>query len=179
MAANFCSQLSGKSITLWMLCLAAALAFAAPVSVAQTFTSGSDGSDGAYDLTGTAPDTIVKFDPSQFHGSGVANNVFNFTTITIPSGVTVKLAGDRINGPVYWLASGTVDMEGTVDLSGQDGAPVTPILANRTRAIPGAGGFAGGVGGKANADPIPVVDPVAQPGDGPGGGAVKGTGFSG
>src|SRR5262249_55897088 len=129
MTVNVCSQSSRKKMTLSMLCLAAVLAFAAPVRAAPTFTSGSDGSDGAYDLTGTTPGTVVKFDPTQFHGSGVANNVFNFTTITIPSGVTVKLAGDRINGPVYWLAQGSVDIEGIVDLNGPDGAPAAPGLA--------------------------------------------------
>jgi len=173
MAANFCSKLSGKSIKLGILCLAAIFAFAVNVSAQQTFSSGSDGSDGAFDLTGTTPGTIVKLDPTQFHGSGVQNNVFNFTTITIPAGVTVKLSGDRINGPVYWLARGNVDIEGIVDLNGQDGPPAVAILAGRTRALPGAGGFAGGVGGKYDALPIPPGEPGAQPGDGPLGGTVE------
>lgn len=171
MSTNFCNKLSGRGIQLWILCLAAA--FATNVTVAESFTSGSDGSDGAYDLTGTTPGTIVKFSPTQFQGSGVQNNVFNFTTITIPAGVTVKLSGDSLNGPVYWLAQGDVDIEGTVDLDGQAGPPPAAILAARTRAIPGAGGFAGGVGGKYDTFPIPPGEPGAQPGDGPGGGSVS------
>ena len=90
MTAHFCSTLSRKGITLWMLCLATAFAFVPHVTGQTSFTSGSDGSDGAYDLTGTPQGTIVQFDPKNFQGNGVLNNVFNFTTITIPSGVTVK-----------------------------------------------------------------------------------------
>src|SRR5262249_61959865 len=52
------------------------------------------------------------------------------------------------------------------------GAPATPSLADRTRSIPGAGGYAGGVGGKLVSPPAPAGVPVAQPGDDPGGGAV-------
>jgi hypothetical protein len=36
----------------------------------------------------------------------VANNVFNFTTITIPKGVTITLTANVDNTPVYWLAAG-------------------------------------------------------------------------
>jgi len=61
----------------------------------------------------------VLFDPSQFHGSQVSANIFNFTTITIPAGVTVRLSGNVINGPVVWLSQGDVVIEGTVDLSGR------------------------------------------------------------
>ena len=111
---------------------------------------------------------MVNFDPKQFHGSGVKNNVFNFTTITIPAAVTVKLSGNVINGPVYWLAQGDVDIEGTTDLSGQAGFPATPILDGRRRPTSGPGGFSGGVGGKFDGSAPP---PVPQPGDGPGGGA--------
>lgn len=173
MAATCYCKGSRRASALWMLGLVLLFAGASHVGAQQAFTSGSDGSDGAYDLTGTTPGTVMKFDPTHFHGSGVANNVFNFTAITIPTGVTVKLSGDRINGPVYWLAQGNVDIEGTVDLSGQDGAPPAAILEARTRAIPGAGGFAGGVGGKFDAFPIPAGEPGAQPGDGPGGGSVN------
>jgi hypothetical protein len=42
-----------------------------------SFSSTSDGSDGNYDLTGTAAGSTVYFDAANFHGSGVANNVFN------------------------------------------------------------------------------------------------------
>jgi hypothetical protein len=173
MLANVFTKLSGKGIKVAILFLAAIFALAPGVR-GQTFTSGSDGSDGAYDLTGTTPGTIILFNPTQFHGTGVANNVFNFTTITIPSGITVRLSGSLINGPVYWLAEGNVDIEGTVDLRGQNAPPPAPILDVRRRAIPGPGGFAGGVGGKFDSAAI-ATSPVARPGDGPTGALAAGT----
>jgi hypothetical protein len=130
---------------------------------AQTFSSGSDGSDGAYAPTGTSG-TVIVFDPTQFHGSQVAANIFNFTTITIPTGVTVKLSGNTLNGPVFWLAQGNVDIEGTLDLSGGNGANYTTQPFDRVPAVPGSGGYIGGVGG--------VSSQAALPGSGTGGGAA-------
>lgn len=147
-------------------CLLAVIAALAVAQVqAQSFSSGSDGSDGAYAPTG-ATGTVIVFDPAQFHGSQVAANIFNFTTITIPAGVTVKLSGNTLNGPVYWLASGDVDIEGTVDLSGANGANFTTNPFLRVPASPGSGGYIGGVGGGGTQ--------LAQPGSGTGGG-VAGT----
>src|SRR2546427_4320739 len=100
--------------------VALALFVGAPPVEAQNFSSGSDGSDGAFAPSGP-PGTVVLFDPSQFHGSQVSANIFNFTTITIPAGVTVRLSGNLINGPVFWLAQGDVDIEGVIDLSGANG----------------------------------------------------------
>jgi hypothetical protein len=133
---------------------------------AQTFSSGSDGSDGAYAPTGSSG-TVILFDPSQFHGTQVAANIFNFTTITIPTGVTVKFSGNNVNGPIFLLAQGDVDIEGTLDLSGGNGAPYMPSVNTsfeRQPAIPGSGGFAGGVGGNTTQAPLP--------GNGTGGGAA-------
>jgi len=65
---------------------------ASPVE-AQNFSSGSDGSDGALAPSGPSG-TVVLFDPAKFHGTQVGANIFNFTTITIPSGVTVRLSGN-------------------------------------------------------------------------------------
>jgi hypothetical protein len=60
-----------------------ALSVTAPHTRAQTPLCPAgpcgDGSDGAYN-----PATSGYFKPSQFSGHGVANNVFNFTSITIP-----------------------------------------------------------------------------------------------
>lgn len=127
----------------------------------QTFSSGSDGSDGAYNPTGPAG-TVIVFDPTQFHGSQVGANIFNFTTITIPAGVTVKLSGNTLNGPVFWLAQGDVDIEGTVDLSGGNGADTSSQSFYRKPAVPGSGGYAGGVGGAGSQ--------LSYPGSGTGGG---------
>ncbi len=147
----------GSSVCLFVLILRLVVL---PIH-AQTFSSGSDGSDGAYAPTG-ASGTVIILDPTQFHGSQVAANIFNFTTITIPSGITVKLSGNTLNGPVYWLASGNVDIEGTVDLSGGNGAVPTINPFVRVPAVPGSGGYVGGVGGNSAQ--------AALPGRGPGGG---------
>jgi hypothetical protein len=147
--------------TVFACVLAVVLMLGAMPVYAQTFTSGSDGSDGPYNPSG-APGTIIVFDPTQFHGSQVAANIFNFTTITIPSGVTVKLSGNTLNGPVFWLAQGDVDIEGTVDLSGGSGYDNTAQAFFRVPSVPGSGGYAGGVGG--------FGTQVALPGSGTGGG---------
>src|SRR5689334_12061618 len=110
-------------------CRVAAVAIVLMVTVAlsrsaygQTFNSGSDGSDGIYAPSGP-PGTVVVFDPTRFTGSQVAARIFNFTQITIPAGVTVRIPATAINGPVYWLAQGDVVVQGTIDLSGGPGTP--------------------------------------------------------
>jgi hypothetical protein len=96
----------------------------------------------------------------------VANGVFNFTTITIPAGVSVHLTANRLNTPVYWLATGKVDIEGTLDLSGAPGAKGgTADVDKRLPAAAGSGGYAGGVGGNTSGQ-------YATSGSGPGGGAA-------
>ncbi len=152
-----------KSWTRLTILLAITLVLGALPVCAQTFSSGSDGSDGPYNPSGAAGAVIV-FDPAQFHGSQVAANIFNFTTITIPAGVTVKLSGNTVNGPIYWLAQGDVDIEGTVDLSGGKGYDATAQAFFRVASVPGSGGYAGGVGG--------VGTQAALPGSGTGGGTA-------
>ena len=112
---------------------------------AQTFSSGSTGADGALNLS--TPGTVV-FDPKTFtppldpDGDGI----YNFTTITIGAGVTVRLRGDVIAAPVVWLAQGAVQIAGTIDASGQDGFSAGNTT-QRTNTIPGAGGYPGGYPG--------------------------------
>jgi hypothetical protein len=137
----------------------------APRVDAQTFSSGSDGSDGTF-FAGGPPGTVVVFDPSQYRGTQTAANIFNFTTITVQAGVTVKLSSLQINGPVYWLAQGDVDIEGTIDLSGSVGHTQRVDPFSRIPSIPGPGGYAGGVGGNYS------TQQGAFPGNGPGGGAA-------
>src|SRR6266568_3158898 len=155
-----------RQIAASWLSIAMLLAFvlaSSPMRVgAQTFSSGSDGSDGAFSPSGPSG-TVLLFDPSQFHGSQVSANIFNFTTITIPAGVTVRLSGNVINAPVFWLAQGDVDIEGAIELSGGKGQDGTSNPFARVPSIPGSGGYAGGVGGN--------TTQAALPGSGPGGGA--------
>lgn len=134
---------------------------------AQSFSSGSNGSDGALNLT--TPGTIM-FDPRAFSPplDPDGDNIYHFTTITIGSGVTVRLLDTQVHGPVFWLASGAVQIDGTIDLNGENGHTGESILNNGSRipARPGSGGFQGGVG--------MFLSSPAQPGSGPGGGGTNG-----
>lgn len=158
---------NGKGFKLVGLLLLAVVGFLASAQTlqSQAFSSGSTGADGALDYSSLPAGTIVTFDPTKFNPpiNPAGDNIFNFTTITIPAGVTVRLSGRVLKGPVYWLTSGDVTINGTIDLNGENGVPTALLLDGRTRSMPGAGGFSGGVGGKVNG-------PQAQSGDGPGGG---------
>jgi hypothetical protein len=139
-------------------------------STAVVFT----GADGALDLTTPG---IVVFNPRLFNPplNPSEDNIFQFTTVHIGSGVTVTFSSRNLNGPVFWLAQGPVQIDGTLDLSGDDGG-ASPSLA-------GAGGFPGGtpqnpgygpVGFKLNAFLIPLVG-----GSGGKGGETQGGGAGG
>lgn len=110
-------------------------------SLGQTFDSGSDGSDGALNLS--AAGTIV-FDPEELGLDADGDGIYHFTTINIASGVTVRLGADIMGSkPVVWLATGDVQIDGTLDLNGEDGHYYSePHIS----AIAGAGGFNGGIG---------------------------------
>ncbi|MCH9651415.1 MAG: hypothetical protein K0U98_24525 [Deltaproteobacteria bacterium] len=110
---------------------------------AQIFDSGSDGSDGALMLN--TPGMVV-FDPTTFtppldpDGDGV----YHFTTVTIATGVTVRLAADVLGTrPVVWLASGDIQIGGVLDLDGEQGHA---FGAAGRPAVGGAGGYWGGLG---------------------------------
>ncbi|MCG8407757.1 MAG: hypothetical protein MI923_21365 [Phycisphaerales bacterium] len=136
------------------------LVMACSTAMAQpTFDSRSGGSDGALDFTGQSG--VIDFEPFTFNPplDPDGDQVFHFTTITIPADVTIRMRADKLpNGPVYWLATGDVIIEGTLDLRGEQGSPQGP----RGAALPGPGGFPGGVGQGTNS--------AATRGGGPGGG---------
>jgi len=157
-----CWQRTGRMIAL-LLMTGCAAALAQP-----SFNSTSTGADGALNLT--TPGTVV-FNPASFNPplNPSGNNIFNFTSINIASGVTVVLSGENLTGPMYWLAQGPVTIAGTINLNGQNGAQQSQSEEARVPAYPGAGGYAGGVGGRQSTPPLP-----AQPGSGPGGGAAGG-----
>lgn len=100
---------------------------------AQSYDSGSDGSDGALVI---APDLgEVYFNPDDFDPAldPDRDGVYHFTTITIGEGTFVFLtAGVLGHRPVIWLAQGDVTIEGEIYLN----------TINDTDA--GAGGFPGG-----------------------------------
>lgn len=156
MKPSFCIQQRNE--------LRAAIALVALVAspLAGAFTSGSTGADGAL-----APSSNVEIvlPPS---------GVLNYTTITIPSGVTVTFKRNAQNTPVQLLASGNVSIAGTVDVRGGNGVDVGTAGGGTQQdegkaGTPGPGGFAGGPGGK----PRTYPDSTrwnGSPGFGPGGG---------
>lgn len=134
-----------------------------PLYAQFTFDSGSTGADGALDLSSEPSGTTLIFNPLDFDPplDTDGDGVYNFTTITIPQGVTVRFPGISL-GAIYWLATGGVTIDGTLDLSGEDGQVFS--AENNRPATPGAGGFPGGIGR--------TQFNLAQPGGGPGGGRV-------
>jgi hypothetical protein len=138
---------------------------------AQEFTSGSNGSDGAFELTANDPRVVggvFTWDPARDNLDLDGDNVYHFTTITLPANVTVRIRADKTRhpGPIIWLATGLVQIGGTVDLSGESGhAASLSNFAIRRPAVPGPGGYPGGVGVRFGSTP--------ESGAGPGGGGAQ------
>ena len=153
------------------MCCAGYLAERRVGAQSPPFNSGSNGSDGALNLT--TPGTIIfnpkdtSLFPTPLDPDG--DNIYHFTTINIGSGVTVKLTGHFLSGPVFWLASGPVTINGVIDLSGESGRSQTNISSERVPSVAGSGGFGGGIGGRFSSPNPPL------PGNGPGGGQAETT----
>ncbi|MFY9554256.1 MAG: hypothetical protein WAV20_26535 [Blastocatellia bacterium] len=130
------------------LSLALCIAWSSAPARAQlnNFSSGSTGADGAF--SPTTSQTV------QLPESGV----FNFTTVNIPTGVTITYTRNSRNTAVTLLAAGDVTIAGTINVSGGSG------LTNGGGGRGGPGGFDGGVAG------FGFETFVGATGDGPGGG---------
>ena len=131
----------------------------------QSFNSTSTGSDGALDYTGMTGEVL--FDPKTLlpPRDPDGDNVFHFTSIKIPANLTVRLRATELNyAPVYWLATGPVEITGTLELSGGNGHGAA-VGDARTISIPGPGGFPGGLG--------QTIDSPPTAGSGPKGGPVN------
>lgn len=126
---------------------AIALIFLSSMAYGGQFSSGSTGALGAFN---PAADTELQLP---------ADGVFNFTTVTIPSGVKVTFKKNAANTPVYMLATGDVIVAGTISVNGADGA-------SSTAGKGGPGGYDGGYGGGPTSS--------GGVGLGPGGGATIG-----
>lgn len=72
------------------------------------------------------------------------DGIWNFTTIDVPSHVDVYFKSNQNNSPVVWLATGNVQIDGRVHVSGQH-AVVNDQSGTVARG--GPGGFDGGIGG--------------------------------
>jgi hypothetical protein len=109
---------------------------------------------------------VTLFDPSPagLNLTPVVPGIFNFTTINIAAGSTLKFTENKYHGPVYFLASGDVTISGTMDLSGDNSYGPIGFASQRVPNAAGSGGFSGGIGGFGSNLPLP--------GNGPGGGAA-------
>lgn len=143
----------------------AGVILALTVGSAQAFNSGSTGADGAFSPT---VNTELQLPPS---------GVFNFTSVNIPSGITVKFKKNALNTPVVILASGDVNIAGTIDIRGASGAATGGAGDGNVGddGLPGKGGPGGYDGGAGGA--VPRKDAAAGLGPGAGaGGAMQGCG---
>ncbi len=132
---------TGPTILLLLLCRAAH---------AQV-KSGSNGSDGAFNPT---TNTVINM-------ADHPNGIYQYTSVTIPAGVSVSFIPNANNTPVVWLVQSNCVVNGNVNVNGQNG--------NGT--IGGAGGPGGWAGGSAGGNPTA--------GQGPGGGGAGDDGSGG
>lgn len=98
---------------------------------ALAFDSGSTGADGAFNPT---VNTEIQLP---------ADGKLNFTTVNIPTGVTVTFKKNASNTPVYMLATGDVTIAGSINLNATSASGVAPGKG-------GTGGFDGGMGAYPN-----------------------------
>ncbi|MEQ1749467.1 MAG: kelch repeat-containing protein [Prosthecobacter sp.] len=99
-----------------------------------------------------------------FDMTGRANGIWNFTTIEIPTGMTINFKKNAANTPVTWLATENVDIQGTLNVSGNS---YTSSNTPGNEAKGGPGGYDGGLGGT-NYQVAGSYN--GGPGSGPGGG---------
>lgn len=131
------------------------LAFAA---AAQGFDSGSTGADGAFNPT---VDRVVPLPD---------DGVFNFTSVNVPAGVTVRFERNTLNTPVRILVSGNATVDGIIDVSGGASPAIGTagdgvIADDGLPGLGGPGGFDGGRGGEPGTSGF-----AGAQGIGPGGG---------
>jgi len=144
-----------------VLCFTVFLSWSAVTLGQATFSSGSNGSLGAF---APAVNTNVTLPP---------DGILNYTTINIPAGVTVGFIPNSANTPVTMLATGDVTIGGVLTLNGQSGGSASALVTFNPGAPPGAGGFRGGQGGSKG-----VTNNTASNGLGPGGGTAGSHNFN-
>jgi hypothetical protein len=115
--------------------------------------SGSNGSDGAFN-----PTTNIIINMADH-----PNGIYQYTSVNIPTNVTVTFIPNANNTPVVWLVQGGCTIDGVVSLSGQNGqnSQSSPLPLGGQG---GPGGYRGGDGPNGNSP--------AKPGQGPGGGSL-------
>jgi hypothetical protein len=112
--------------------------------------TGSDGSDGAFNPTAT--NTVINM-------ASHPNGIYQYTSVNIPSGVTVTFIPNANNTPVIWLVQNGVTINGSVSVSGQS------VYGTQTQGgVGGPGGYRGGDGANGSSP--------STAGQGPGGGSA-------
>lgn len=153
------------------------LVISVSASLAQWSGSGSNGSDGALNLGANTPGVVngrLTFDPVALNLDADGDNIYHFTTITIRDFLAVDFRANKMRhpGPVVFLATGAVNLQGNLNFSGEEGHPSDSNEAVRRPSVPGPGGFPGGSGAR-------VGSSAAMPGLGPGGGKAASFGCPG
>lgn len=106
-----------------------------PAALAQPYSSGSDGSLGA--LSATALETTVVPLPP--------DGVLHYTTVNIPEGATVIFQANADNTPVLLLATGDINIAGTLSVAGKNGASIASNAdLSALGGLAGPGGSDGG-----------------------------------
>jgi hypothetical protein len=102
-----------------------------PTVYSATFESGSTGSYGPLNITTS---TALQLPP---------DGVFHCTTINVAPGATLTFKKNELNTPAYLLATGDIQVSGTIDVSAE------AFLSNDHPAggVGGVGGFDGGPSG--------------------------------
>lgn len=146
------------------------LAAAAPLLAGGVFNCGSSGADGALTYPASGSPVTLTFDPADptspaFGKDADGDGIYHFTSITIPTNVTVKVRAPEVGWqPLHWLSTGDITINGILDLDGENGHPAESTVYH-SFAIPGPGGYPGGIGTSQHQ--------TATNGFGPGGGAVN------
>jgi hypothetical protein len=109
--------------------------------------SGSNGSDGALDLSATNGTIYIDMHDHP-------NGIYQYTYVNIPNSVTLRFIPNANNSPIYWLVQSNVFIVGG-------------IVVDATGGTSGTGGF-GGVGGSRGGNP----GSMPTDGEGPGGGGA-------
>src|SRR5438876_1171369 len=116
--------------------LAACLIFTLGSAASAQVSSGSNGSDGAFNPT---TNTVINMAD---HPDGI----YQYTEANVPNGVTVRFIPNAANTPVVWLVQSNCTISGRIYLAGQ-----LPDLNGLSRrgigGDPGPGGYRGGDSG--------------------------------
>ena len=145
--------------TLVALLTLSVIAVLAGSAGAQTYDAGSTGADGALTLpAGTCVGLTCTINVP-------ASGEFNYTTVNIPAGYTLKFKRNTTNTPVVIRASGNVTIGGNIDVSGANGGPMSWATGlGNNGGVGGPGGFDGGAGANG------IVSTTGGTGMGPGAG---------